>query len=393
MRLIADGIVDRDGVRGLASRLGYSERQLNRQLVAEVGAGPLALARAQRARTARILIETSVLPFTEIAFAAGFASIRQFNDTVREVFASTPTELRVRNKSAPSVPTDRLVLRLAYRSPLALTPLLEFLGRRAVAGVESFDGQTYTRSLSLPHGDGVVSLSAHDERAVRCELKLADLRDLTTAVQRARRLLDLDADPTSVDAALGADPALEPLVLKVPGRRVPGAVDGNELAVRAVLGQQVSVAGARTAAARLVERYGQRLSVADERVTHVFPDPATLAGLDSTSFAMPRARGRALVALCGALASGAVVLDAGVDRDETFAALTGVEGVGPWTASYLAMRALGDPDAFLPTDLGVRRGLERLGLPSDPRSATARAERWRPWRSYALMHLWGALEA
>ncbi len=395
MRLIADGIVDRDGVRGLASRLGYSERQLNRQLVAEVGAGPLALARAQRARTARILIETSALPFTEIAFAAGFASIRQFNDTVREVFASTPTELRRRNTTAPtpSGPSDRLVLRLPYRAPLALTPLLEFLGRRAVAGIESFDGPTYTRSLSLPHGHGVASLSAHDERAVRCELNLADLRDLTTAVQRTRRLLDLDADPTSVDAALGADPALEPLVLKVPGRRVPGAVDGNELAVRAVLGQQVSVAGARTAAARLVDRHGSPLSVTDERVTHVFPDAATIAEVDPTSFAMPRSRGRALVAICGALASGAVVLDAGVDRDETAAALTRLEGVGPWTAGYLAMRALGDPDAFLPTDLGVRHGLERLGLPSDPRSATAMAERWRPWRSYALMHLWGALEA
>lgn len=392
MRLIADGIVDRDGVRGLASRLGYSERQLNRQLVAEVGAGPLALARAQRARTARILIETTLLPFTEIAFAAGFASIRQFNDTVREVFASTPTDLRNKTTLTPTATSDRLVLRLAYRAPLALTPLLEFLGKRAVAGIESFDGQTYTRSMVLPHGDGVVSLSAHDDRAVRCELKLADLRDLTTAVQRARRLLDLDADPTSVDAALSADPALEPLILKVPGRRVPGAVDGNELAVRAVLGQQVSVVGARTLAARLVAEHGPLVSVADERVTRVFPDAAALANLDPASFAMPRARGRALVALCRALADGDVVLDAGVDRDDTIAALTNLDGVGPWTAGYLAMRALGDPDSFLPTDLGVRHGLERLGLPPDRRSAIARADRWRPWRSYALMHLWGALE-
>jgi AraC family transcriptional regulator of adaptative response / DNA-3-methyladenine glycosylase II len=281
---------------------------------------------------------------------------------------------------------------LPARAPFAVVPLLEFLGTRAVPGVEAFENGVYTRALTLPHGHGVVSLSPFDERVVRCELQLADLRDLTTAVQRCRRLLDLDADPEAVDALLSEDPVLEPLVTKVPGRRVPGTVDGNELAVRAVLGQQISVAGARTLAGRLAAAIGEQLTVHDDRVTTVFPSPDAIAALDPRSFAGPRARFAALSGLCNELTTGALALDPGADRDDVLARLGELDGIGPWTSAYIAMRALGDPDAFLATDLGVRRGLERLGLPADPRSALARAEHWRPWRSYALMHLWGALE-
>src|SRR5215218_8163320 len=266
MRLISDGVVDREGVAGLARRLCYTERHLNRLLAAEVGAGPLALARARRAHTARLLIETTDLPITEAAFAAGFASIRQFNDTIREVFAVTPRELRrVRGRREAGVPGE-IPLRLPFRTPFDAIGMLHFLGTRAVAGVESFDGETYRRTLRLPHGAGTVDLSDGGDH-VRCVLRLDDLKDLGTAVQRCRRLLDIDADPVAVADVLGADPLLGAIVRRSPGRRVPGSVDGAELAFRAVLGQRVSVASAGTLAGRLVARCGE-------------PLPETLTGED-----------------------------------------------------------------------------------------------------------------
>jgi AraC family transcriptional regulator of adaptative response / DNA-3-methyladenine glycosylase II len=389
MRLIADGVVDRDGVAGLATRLGYSERHLHRQLVAEVGAGPIALARAQRAQTARVLLETTDLAVSAVAFAAGFASIRQFNDTIREVFASTPSEQRRRATSGPSAPGS-LTLRLPYREPFDATSLLAFLGVRAVAGIEEWDGTTYRRSLRLPHGTAIVELAAADKH-VRATLQLDDVRDLAAAVQRCRRLLDLDADPVAVDNALGMDPALRKLVKRAPGCRVPGHVDGDELAVRAILGQQVSVAGARTVAGRLVARYGKPLTAPSGAVTHLFPDAATLADVDPADLPMPASRKRALVSLTTALANGDVAIDAGADRDAVEQSLLALPGIGPWTTSYIRLRALSDPDVFMPTDLGVRHAIEQLGLLADPKSATTLAERWRPWRSYALVHLWEML--
>jgi AraC family transcriptional regulator of adaptative response / DNA-3-methyladenine glycosylase II len=244
--------------------------------------------------------------------------------------------------------------------------------------------------LRLPHGLGTVALQPIDG-AVRCELRLDDWRDLQAAVQRCRRLLDLDADPVAVDAVLAADPALEPLVRKRPGLRSPAHVDGNELAVRAVLGQQVSVAGARTHTARLVQALGEPLPHPVGPLTHAFPTAAAIATMDPDQLAMPMSRKRALQRMCAALAAGEVVIDAGVDRAEMSAKLLALPGLGPWTVSYIAMRALGDPDVFLATDLGVRHGLERLGLDGSPRAALAAAEAWRPWRSYALHHLWAQL--
>ncbi|HEY6780735.1 MAG TPA: AlkA N-terminal domain-containing protein [Thermoleophilaceae bacterium] len=396
MRLIADGEVERSGVQGLACRLGYSERQLHRLLVAELGAGPLALARARRAQTARLLLETTAIPISEVALAAGFGSIRQFNATIRDVFALTPTDLRHRATrgrphAASTAERATLSLRLAYRAPLDFDGLLGFLGERAVPGVEEVGDGAYRRVLALPHGLGVVALSGTAATHVDCRLWLEDLRDLAAAVQRCRRLLDLDADPLAVADALGGDRLLGPLVAAAPGRRVPGHVDPHELAVRAVLGQQVSVAAARTLAGRLAAEHGQPLAAPDGTLTHAFPSAGALAALDPETLAMPRSRGRALVGLTAALAAGEVSLDPGVDRDEADAQLQALPGIGPWTASYVRMRALGDPDAFLPSDLGVRHALERLGHPGDPRSAAALAERWRPWRSYALAHLWGSL--
>ena len=391
MRLIADGAVDRDGVAGLAERLGYSERQLHRLLTGEVGAGAQSLARAQRAHTARVLIETTLMPFAEAAFAAGFASIRQFNDTVRAVFATTPRELRAaaaRRPAAELPVPGRLSLRLPVRPPFDGAGLMRMLALKSVPGIEDADQTTYRRALLLPHGEATITLRAAADH-VACELALADPRDVVPAVARARRLLDLDADAAAVDEVLAADPLLARLVATWPGMRVPGAVDGTEMAVKAVVGQQVSVAGARTVMARLAATYGKPVTASDDTgVTHHFPTAEALAAADPDSLPMPRSRGRTLVALCTAVAEGRLDLDAGADRDETAAGLLEIPGIGPWTADYVRMRGLGDPDVLLATDLGVRRGLERLGASGDPRSAAERGERWRPWRSYALMHLW-----
>jgi AraC family transcriptional regulator of adaptative response / DNA-3-methyladenine glycosylase II len=390
MRLIADGVVDRGGVSELARRLGYSERHLTRQLTAEVGAGPIALARAQRAQSARVLIETTELPFAHVAFAAGFASIRQFNDTIRAVFAAAPTDLRRARRASDVAPPGAIALRLPCRVPFDGDALLDFLGARAVPGVEEIVGGTYRRALRLPHGAGVAELTPQPDH-VRAVLRLDDLRDLTTAVQRCRRLFDLDADPHAIAEQLGTDPDLGPLVAKARGLRLPGAVDGAEIATRAVLGQQISVAAARTLAARLVALAGTPLAGPDGKLTHLFPTPESLADADLAAIGMPASRRAVLGSMASALADGDVVLDPGAERAWTCAALTAIRGVGPWTASYITMRGLGDPDVFLASDLGVRHALDALGLPSSPRAASTLSESWRPWRSYAVMHLWASL--
>ena len=279
---------------------------------------------------------------------------------------------------------------LPYRSPLDGAGLIAFLGLRAVPGVEEVVGGAYRRSLRLPQGLGVVELRPADGH-VLARFWLDDLRDLAVAVQRCRGLLDLDADPESVVEALGPDALLGPLVRAAPGRRVAGQVDGGELAMRAVLGQQVSLAGAATLAGRLVRGHGRPLSRPLGTVTHAFPAVEVLADVDPAELAMPAARRRALIGLAAALASGEIVLDAGADRGETRALLLALPGIGPWTADYIGMRALRDPDAFLPGDLGVRHALERLGQDARPGAAARLAERWRPYRAYAMVHLWGAL--
>ncbi|WP_267242379.1 DNA-3-methyladenine glycosylase 2 family protein [Streptomyces sp. PR69] len=392
MRLIRDGVVDREGVPGLAARLGYSTRQIERQLRAELGAGPLALARAQRAQTARLLIETTSLPMADIAFAAGFSSIRAFNDTVREVFALTPGELRTRAArrspdAAPARTPGAITLRLPYRTPLTPSNLFGHLAATAVPGVEEWRDGAYRRTLTLPYGHGIVALTPRPGH-IACRLSLTDHRDLTIAISRCRWLLDLDADPAAVDDRLRADPLLAPLVDKEPGRRVPRTVDAAEFAVRAVLGQQVSTAAARTHAGRLVAAHGQPVDDPEGALTHLFPSPQQLAALDPESLALPRSRRTTLTTLVAALAGGALSLDPGSDWDHARRQLTALPGFGPWTVDVIAMRALGDPDAFLPTDLGMRRAAAELGLPSTPAALTARAAAWRPWRAYAVQYLW-----
>ena len=409
MRLISDGVVERDGVPGLATRLGYSERHLNRVLTAELGAGPLALARAHRAHTARLLIETTPLGMADVAFAAGFASVRQFNDTVRAVYGVAPTTLRAEaGRRRPTAAAGTLVLRLPFRPPFDAEGLLQFFAARAVAGVETLGDDGYVRTLRLPHGGATVALQLPDGppagaggaagRAiaaggaahVTATLRLADPRDLGPAVARVRRLLDLDADPVAVDELLGADPGLAKAVEEVPGIRLPGSVDGAETAIRTLLGQQVSVAAARTAAARLAEALGERLppALASPGAELLFPTPAAIAEHGAEVLTGPTRRIASICTIAAALADGTLALDPGRDPADLRAELVALPGVGPWTAGYLAMRVLGDPDELLAEDLGVRRGAAALDLPSDIPGLTARAAAWRPWRSYAATHLW-----
>ncbi len=382
VRLVDDGVVDRDGIEGLAARLGYSPRQLRRLVTEELGAGPLALARARRAQTARTLLETTDLPIVDVAYAAGFGSLRQCNETIQNVYATTPRALRA--TSARGVPTaGSITVRLAYREPCEVSALLAFLGAHAVGGVEAWDGTTYARSLRLPHGEGIVELTA-GAACVVARLRLADLRDLTPAVARVRNLLDLDADPGAVAAVL-ASSALAPLARLYPGGRVAGSVDGGETALRTLLGQQISLAAARRLCGRLVELAGQPLAATGTAVTHLFPSASAVAALDPTILPMPRARARALVGLAAALAAG-LDLGPGADRDEAETALLALPGIGRWTARYVRMRALADPDVLLVEDLAVRRVAATLGLP--PAELTRAGESWRPWRSYATGLLW-----
>jgi AraC family transcriptional regulator of adaptative response / DNA-3-methyladenine glycosylase II len=321
---------------------------------------------------------------SDVAFAAGFASIRQFNDTLREVFAATPTALRSTRRSADGGAPGWLTLRLAARAPYEAAEVLLFLGAHAVPGLEEWDGTTFSRVLDLPHGPAVVRLSPAPDggAAVTARLRLAALRDLGAAVSRCRRMLDLDADPAAVDDVLAADPALAPLVTTAPGRRVPASPDADELAVRAVLGQQVSVAGARTLTARLLTA-GPALAEPVGTLTHAFPRAAALAAADLSAVGLTGARRRTVHALTAALACGDIALDPGADREEAGRALLAVPGIGPWTAALVGLRGLADPDVWLPGDLALRRSLAALGS-----SDTEAANRWRPWRSYAVMHLW-----
>ncbi|WP_130798905.1 AlkA N-terminal domain-containing protein [Streptomyces otsuchiensis] len=393
MRMIGDGVVDREGVTGLAGRLGYSERQVRRQLTAELGAGPVALARSQRAHAARTLLQTTAMDIASVAFAAGFASIRQFNDTIRQVYARTPRELRAAGPAAPHADGGGgIALRLAHRPPYAAGQVFDFLARRAVPGVEEITGERgergYRRTLRLPHGHGVAEVGeAGGPGWLPARLKLSDPRDLTAAVHRVRGLFDLDADPHAVTERLAADPHLGPLALTRPGLRSPGAADAHELAVRAVLGQQVTVAAARSLAATLVAAHGEPLPEPDGSLTSLFPEPEALAEASLERLGMPESRRATLRTVGAALARGAVVLDVGADRAEAERALLALRGIGPWTAGYIRMRALGDPDVFLPGDAGVRHGLARIG------AGAGAAEGWRPWRSYALHHLWQAASA
>lgn len=432
MRLIADGVVEREGVPGLAARLGYSPRHLTRLLTSELGAGPLALARAQRAHTARMLLVATDLPASDVAFSAGFASVRQFNDTVREVFGMSPIELRARRAraggaaargaggglgadagfgstgtgtgagsadaageaaggaSTGATTPGAIELVLPHRGPLDADGLFAWMAARAVTGVESVTAHSFARTIRLPGGPAWFSLRLDDAARVRLSARLTHLSDLPVLVARARRLFDLDADPLAVDAALSAHPELAPLVARVPGIRVPGAADPHEMLIRAMIGQQITVTAATTALSALTDALGERVDGfgAHDRL---FPTMAAIAEHGAEVLRGPAARIRAITGAAAALADGSLVLTTGDDRVAQRAALLAMPGIGPWTADYVRMRVLGDPDITLPGDVAVRAGAAASGIPGDPRGFEAWAARTAPWRSYATAHLWRAV--
>ncbi|WOF23996.1 AlkA N-terminal domain-containing protein [Microbacterium betulae] len=385
MRLVSDGVVEREGVAGLAARLGYSSRHLSRLLAAELGAGPLALARAQRAHTARMLLVGTDLPAADVAFSAGFASVRQFNDTVREVFSLTPTQLRSTRRAA-AAPAG-LTLVLPYREPFDHAGLFSWMSARTIAGMEEGDGASFARTLRLPSGAGWFRLR-FDGR-LRLDAHLESLGDLATLVARVRRLFDLDADPLAVDAALAAHPALAPLVVAVPGMRLPGTADPHEMLIRAMIGQQISVPAARTHLTRLVEARGDPVELGGASRL-LFPAMETIAEHGPELLRGPAARIRAVAEAASALASGALSLGPGDDAVAQRTDLLALRGVGEWTADYVRMRVLGDPDVLLPGDVALRAGAAAAGLPAEPRPLVAWAARAAPWRSYLSMHLWRA---
>ncbi|HTW19884.1 MAG TPA: Ada metal-binding domain-containing protein [Mycobacteriales bacterium] len=378
LRAIAAGALDGgagdagSGVRALAQSLHVSERHLHRVLVAEVGAGPLALARTRRAQTARLLLDATDLPITTIAFSAGFSSLRQFNDTMREHFGVPPRELR-RRPAAQLAGSGSLTLRLAVRAPYAAAAFLGWLRLHLLTGVEELDGITYRRVL--PSGSVVSMQIAAD--VISLITRVDDVRSLPDTVARCRRMLDADADPVAVDGSLSEDPLLAPMVAARPGLRVPGAADGFELVVRTVLAQQVSLGAAHTFARRLVEAYGKPLDAPVGTLSARFPTADALAEATYDGIGLTGGRVRSLRALATAFAAGELALDPAADRDETRARLMAIPGIGPWTVEYVAMRALGDPDAFPGSDLVLRR-----------RTTGTDPSRWAPWRSYAAMHLW-----
>ncbi|TFC10791.1 DNA-3-methyladenine glycosylase 2 family protein [Cryobacterium algoritolerans] len=413
MRLIADGAVERGGVTGLAARLGYSERHLTRVLVDELGAGPLALARAHRAQTARLLLGTA-LPISEVAFAAGFGSIRQFKDTIAAVYERTPSELRSTMQAAarpgnanrdgaehrdepagePEMGTT-VTLQLPARAPFDGRGVLGFLGVRAIPGVEAATADSYSRTLRLPTGFAAVQLSLAGTPTaplVSCVARLTSLADLAPLVSRVRRLLDLDADAQAIDLALAADPLLAASVAGTPGIRLPGSVDPEETLFRALLGQQVSVAAARTALSRLAEALGDLLpdAGATPGLTRLFPTAARIAADGRDVLRGPAARIDTVIRVAEALASGDLVLSYGQARQTLESSLVALAGIGPWTAGYVAMRVLGSPDILLTSDLALRQGAARLSLPADAKRLAAHGAGWAPWRSYAGMHLWRA---
>lgn len=392
LRLIDAGALDGAGVEDLAARVGLGGRHLSRLFRERVGATPALVARTRRVHFARRLIDDTALPMTEVALASGFASVRSFNHAVRQTFGRTPTELRrassARERLAPGV---ALALRLPFRPPYEKASLLSFLAARAVPGVEAVEGSTYRRTFALPDGRPAwLSVDLSQEDRARLRLSAFPGSRLLWVTERVTRTFDLDADPRDVDARLSSDPLLSPLVARRPGLRVPGAFDPFEVAVRAVLGQQVSVAAARTLARRIAERHGSPAPWGDRGLSLVFPGAAALAGADLSGLGLTSRRAEAIRALSRAVAEGSLRLEAAPGLVERLASLP---GLGRWTAEYVALRAVSDPDAFPSGDLVLRRAVSADRRPVPERELTRRAEAWRPFRAYAALHLWAAAAA
>ncbi len=386
MRLITDGVVERDGVVGLATRLGYTPRHLTRVLTTELGAGPLSLARAHRAQGARTLLVSTDLPVADVAFASGFSSIRQFNDTILAVYETTPSGLRALARRGRSSVVARdgattLTLRLPAREPFDGPGLLRFLADHAVPGLESGDAEHFERSVRLPNGLAHLRVTLAPDSGVVCTARLDELADVATLVSRVRRLFDLDADSVAIDEALASDDGLAPLVATSPGIRLPGSLDADETLFRTLVGQQISVAAARTVLGRITTELGDN---------GLFPTATQLAQHGRDVLRGPASRVAAIVGVAESIAIGDVTLDLGMPADEFTAQLTALPGIGEWTAGYLAMRVLGNPDVLLSTDLVLLQSAAARGIARTAKELAVHGTRWAPWRSYAGMHLWRA---
>ncbi len=392
LALIELGALNGSRIDDLANRLGVGERQLRRLFRQHLGASPVAVAQTRRILLAKQLIHETRLPMAEIAFAAGFGSVRRFNETFQALFGCPPGNLRRASATEVSAgPKGEIDLLLRYRPPYDWPQMLDFLGRRAIAGIEVVAENRYARSVQLDGVQGTVVVRPTDENALRATVRFPKLSALPAIIARLRRVFDLAADPLAIAAHLAKDPTLAPLVKARPGLRVPGAWDGFELAIRAVLGQQITISAAARLADRLVAAFGEPLAEPDGKLTHVFPRPEALAEADLTSLGMPRSRAMAVSAMAATAIADCHLFDANSELDDAIRRFRAIRGVGEWTAQYIALRQLREPDAFPAADLGLMRAIAgRDGRKQSLSELVDRADRWRPWRAYAAQHLWAS---
>jgi AraC family transcriptional regulator of adaptative response / DNA-3-methyladenine glycosylase II len=393
LALIEAGGLDGANVEGLANRLGVGARQLRRLFHRHVGASPIAVAQTRRVLLAKQLIHETSLPMAEVALASGFNSVRRFNETFLEMFGRPPASLR-RTRDRIRRGAGALSVRLAYRPPYDWDAMLSYLAARAIPGVEMVSGNVYRRTIAVGNNSGVIAVMPADKNRVDVSVRFPDMATLPQLIARVRRVFDLAADPDLIGAHLALDPVLAPLVAARPGLRVPGAWDGFELAVRAIFGQQITVPAAIRLLGKLVAAYGVPLpgGLRDgEGLSHLFPSPARMAGADLAGLGMPKARAMAVTSLASAIAADPAIFSRSASLEETVAKLRSLPGIGEWTAQYIAMRELREPDAFPAADIGLLRAMGRAnGLRPSSAALLSRAERWRPWRAYAAQHLWAA---
>jgi AraC family transcriptional regulator, regulatory protein of adaptative response / DNA-3-methyladenine glycosylase II len=392
LALIEAGALDTADVDALAGRLGVGERQLRRLFREHLGASPIAVAQTRRVLLAKQLIHETQLPMTEIALAAGFGSLRRFNETFHTLFQRPPSALRrAAGPDLPSTVHGEIRILLRYPPPYDWPAMLDFLQLRAIAGVESVADGVYRRTIGLDGLQGSVMVRPVAGHALQATIRFPRLASLPAIIARLRRVFDLAADPGAIAMQLAEDPMLAPLVAARPGLRVAGAWDGFELAIRAVLGQQITVAAAIRLAGKLVAAYGESLADGDGVLTHVFPRPERIAAADLATLGVPRSRAATLSAIAAAVVADPQILGAGRSLAESVARLRQIPGIGEWTAQYIAMRQLREPDAFPAADIGLMRAMATAdGLRPTAAELLARAERWRPWRAYAAQHLWSS---
>jgi len=393
--LIEAGALDEGDVEALADRLGVGERQLRRLFRQHLGASPVAVAQTRRVLLAKQLIHQTRLPMAEVAMASGFGSVRRFNETFQALYGRPPRALRRLGGAETSVSEGgAITLTLAYQPPYDWPAMLAFLSARAIPGVERVEGERYVRAIALGGEAGLIAVAPAPGNRLAVSIRFPRISALPALIARIRRVFDLSADPAAIGAHLARDPALAPLTAARPGLRVPGAWDGFELAVRAVLGQQITVAAARGLAGKLAEVHGAPLpaALADlvPGVARLFPTPAALAGADLAALGMPKARAAALSALASAVIADPDVFEPRAGLEAAVKALRAAPGIGEWTAQYIAMRQLREPDAFPAADVGLMRALAKGGRRPSPAELLARAEAWRPWRAYAAMQLWAS---